>query len=81
MVNSTNIFRSGVNRREAENIIHKFLNNKDYKVLAVKGKWGIGKTHLVRNFLYEHRNNYYLYASVFGISSIEHLKARIVANY
>ncbi|MBD2496847.1 P-loop NTPase fold protein [Nostoc sp. FACHB-280] len=81
MGDSTNIFCPGVNRREAANIIHKFLNNQDYKVLAIKGKWGIGKTHLVRSCLDEHRNNYYLYASVFGISSIEHLKARIVANY
>lgn len=81
MTGSTNTLRSGVSREEAENIINKFLSNKDYKVLAVKGKWGIGKTHLVRNFLDEHQKNYYLYASVFGISSIEQLKARIVGNY
>ena len=78
---STNAVNSGVNREQAESIIKKFLDNENYRVLAVKGKWGVGKTHLVRTVLEEHRKNDCLYASVFGISSIEHLKSRIVANY
>jgi 3-methyladenine DNA glycosylase AlkC len=78
---STNAVNSGVNREQAESIIKKFLDNENYRVLAVKGKWGVGKTHLVRTILEEHRKNDCLYASVFGISSIEHLKSRIVANY
>ncbi|MFM9156363.1 MAG: P-loop NTPase fold protein, partial [Dolichospermum sp.] len=78
---STNPVNSGVNREEAESIIEKFLDNENYRVLAVKGKWGVGKTHLVRTVLDKHQKNDYLYASVFGISSIEHLKARIFANY
>ncbi|MFM6278567.1 MAG: P-loop NTPase fold protein, partial [Dolichospermum sp.] len=78
---STNPVNSGVNRKEAESIIEKFLDNENYRVLAVKGKWGVGKTHLVRTVLDKHQKNDYLYASVFGISSIEHLKARIFANY
>ncbi|MFM6215134.1 MAG: P-loop NTPase fold protein [Dolichospermum sp.] len=81
---STNPVNSGVNRKEAESIIEKFLKNDNYdnyRVLAVKGKWGVGKTHLVRTVLDKHQKNDYLYASVFGISSIEHLKARIFANY
>ncbi|MBD2594202.1 hypothetical protein H6G74_07645 [Nostoc spongiaeforme FACHB-130] len=80
MTDSTNIFRSGVSREEAENIINKFLNNEHYRVLAVKGKWGVGKTHLVQKLLNEHSGEYYYYASVFGISSIEQLKGRIIAN-
>ncbi|MGM3307570.1 P-loop NTPase fold protein [Anabaena sp. WFMT] len=77
----TNTVNSGVNRKQAESIIKKFLDNENYRVLAVKGKWGVGKTHLVRTVLDKHHKNYYLYASVFGISSIEHLKARIFANH
>ncbi|MEA5576978.1 P-loop NTPase fold protein [Anabaena sp. UHCC 0451] len=78
---STNPVNYGVNREEAESIIERFLDNENYRVLAVKGKWGVGKTHLVRSVLDEHQKNDYLYTSVFGISSIEHLKARIFANY
>ena len=78
---STNAVNSGVNREQAESIIKKFLDNENYRVLAVKGKWGVGKTHLVRTVLEEHHKNDCLYASVFGISSIQHLKARIFANY
>ncbi|MFM6267378.1 MAG: P-loop NTPase fold protein, partial [Dolichospermum sp.] len=66
---STNPVNSGVNREEAESIIEKFLDNENYRVLAVKGKWGVGKTHLVRTVLAKHQKNDYLYASVFGISS------------
>ncbi|MBK1990931.1 hypothetical protein A0J48_026050, partial [Sphaerospermopsis aphanizomenoides BCCUSP55] len=81
LAKSTNPVNSGVNREDAVSIIEKFLDNENYRVLAVKGKWGVGKTHLVRNVLDKHRKNDYLYASVFGISSIEHLQARIVGNY
>ncbi len=81
MNENTNKASSGVNREEAKSILNRFLYNKDYKVLAVKGKWGVGKTHLVQKFLDEHKKEYYSYASVFGISSIEHLKSRLIASY
>lgn len=81
MAESTEEENIGVNREEAESILKRFLDNKDYRVLAVNGKWGIGKTHLVQTFLNKHTESYYLYASVFGISSIEQLKARLIANY
>lgn len=81
MTENINKANSGVSREEAENILKKFLDNENYKVLAVKGNWGVGKTHLVQSFLYKHKEEYYYYGSVFGISSIEQLKARILANY
>ncbi|BAY67168.1 KAP P-loop domain protein (plasmid) [Calothrix brevissima NIES-22] len=81
MTESTNTPRSGYSREEAESFIKKFLSNNNYKVLAVKGKWGVGKTYLVHNFLSDNKKDYYYYASVFGISSIEQLKGRIVANF
>ena len=84
MTESTNKANSGVSRKEAESILKRFLDEKhykeNYKVLAVNGKWGIGKTHLVQTFLNTETEGYYLYASVFGISSIEQLKARLIAN-
>ncbi|MBD2665892.1 hypothetical protein B6N60_02705 [Richelia sinica FACHB-800] len=80
MTESTNQANAGVNREEAKSILKRFFENENYRVLAVNGKWGIGKTHLVQTFLEEHHKNYYLYASVFGISSIEQLKARLIAN-
>lgn len=81
MTQSTNLANSGVSREEAESILKRFLNNENYRVLAVKGTLGIGKTYLVQNFLSKYKKEYYFYGSVFGISSIEQLKARIIANY
>ncbi|MDB9445634.1 P-loop NTPase fold protein [Anabaena sp. CS-542/02] len=81
MNDSTHKASYGVNREDAESILTRFLDNKDYKVLAVKGEWGVGKTYLVQNFLLKHQRKYYCYGSVFGISSIEQLKARILASY
>jgi hypothetical protein len=68
----------GTSREEASEIIAKFLEDEDRKVLAVKGKWGVGKTHLVQNVLRSQTSFYY--SSVFGISSLEQLKAQILAN-
>lgn len=81
MIQNTNKANARINREKAESILKRFLKNEDYSVLAVNGKWGIGKTHLVQNFLYEHTKSYYYYVSIFGISSIEQLKARLIANY
>jgi hypothetical protein len=81
MTQNTNKANARINREEAKSILKRFLENEDYSVLAVNGKWGIGKTHLVQNFLYEHTKSYYYYVSIFGISSIEQLKARLIANY
>ncbi|MBD2693937.1 P-loop NTPase fold protein [Anabaena catenula] len=80
MTEITNKANAGVNRQEAKSIIKRFLDNEHYRVLAVNGKWGIGKTHLVQTFVNTETEGYYLYASVFGISSIEQLKARLIAN-
>ncbi|MFM6674116.1 MAG: P-loop NTPase fold protein [Dolichospermum sp.] len=81
MTQNTNKANARIDREKAESILKRFLKNEDYSVLAVNGKWGIGKTHLVQNFLYEHTKSYYYYVSIFGISSIEQLKARLIANY
>ncbi|MFM6012536.1 MAG: P-loop NTPase fold protein [Dolichospermum sp.] len=81
MTQNTNKANARIDRKKAKSILERFLKNEDYSVLAVNGKWGIGKTHLVQNFLYEYKKSYYYYVSIFGISSIEQLKARLIANY
>ncbi|MFM6367632.1 MAG: P-loop NTPase fold protein, partial [Dolichospermum sp.] len=81
MTQNTNKANARIDRKKAKSILERFLENEDYSVLAVNGKWGIGKTHLVQNFLYKHTKSYYYYVSIFGISSIEQLKARLIANY
>ncbi|MFM6756411.1 MAG: P-loop NTPase fold protein, partial [Dolichospermum sp.] len=81
MTQNTNKANARIDREKAKSILERFLKNEDYSVLAVNGKWGIGKTHLVQNFLYKHTKSYYYYVSIFGISSIEQLKARLIANY
>ncbi|MGM3304379.1 P-loop NTPase fold protein [Anabaena sp. WFMT] len=85
MSENTNTAKSGVSREKVESIINNFLENKkNYKVLALKGQWGVGKTYLLQNILSKHKEDkeeFHYYASVFGISSIEQLKARLLANY
>jgi chromosomal replication initiation ATPase DnaA len=72
MSENTNTANSEVSREKVESIINNFLENKEnYKVLALKGQWGVGKTYLVQNILSKHKQEFYYYASVFGISSIE----------
>lgn len=77
--NKSNI-NIGLERQEAEKVLRAFLHEKsEVKVLAIKGDWGIGKTHLVREFLANNIKRYY-YGSVFGISSIDELKIKLLSN-
>ena len=61
MTQNTNKANARINREKAESILKRFLENEDYSVLALKGKWSVGKTHLVENFLSEHRKDDYSY--------------------
>ncbi|MFN7717113.1 MAG: P-loop NTPase fold protein, partial [Pseudanabaenaceae cyanobacterium] len=70
----------GVSRTEAEEILINFLNDENLKVLLIKGKWGVGKTHLVKNVLKECSKKQSYYGSMFGISSLEQLKGQILVN-
>jgi len=74
-----NKMNSGANRKEAEEILVSFLKDENLKVLVIKGKWGVGKTHLVRSVLRSHSKQFY-YGSLFGISSLKQLKAQILIN-
>lgn len=66
------------------NELRKFLLQTEPEVLVLKGKWGVGKTYLWNQILSELRNDqsivgyrWYCYTSLFGINSLEKLKASI----
>ena len=60
--------------------IDKFLGSTTPEVLAIRGKWGVGKTFTWNQFLVDaaHRNavglERYSYVSLFGINSLDSLK-------
>lgn len=51
-------------------------NRKRYSIL-IDGKWGIGKSYTVNNFLKDKRNSQYSF-SVFGIKNIENIEKTII---
>jgi len=73
--------KTGLDRSKAEKSLESFLDLKnEAKVFVLKGEWGVGKTHLVKEFLSKKGREYY-YGSVFGISSINELKMQLWSNF
>lgn len=66
--------------------IEKFLNNSTPEVMAIKGKWGVGKTYCWNKFLKEAKDSdrikleKYAYVSMFGINSLDAFKYAIFEN-
>lgn len=64
--------------------IHKFLITKEPEVLAIKGDWGVGKTHFWDKYIEEFKEECalksYSYVSLFGINSIDALKQSAFLN-
>lgn len=63
-------------------LIH-LLQDKDNKVLTLSGKWGTGKTHLlreVRDASTDQAVKEALYVSLFGLSDMSQIKLKIVQN-
>lgn len=66
--------------------IFNFLNNNEPAVVAIKGKWGVGKTYSWNSFLQtaKQKNNIkferYSYVSLFGVNSLDALKYSIFEN-
>lgn len=62
------------------NELNRFLKSPDAEVLALRGKWGVGKTYSWNQILADanHRNEIsrerYAYLSLFGISSLDDLR-------
>ncbi|MBD2730487.1 hypothetical protein H6G96_30270 [Nostoc sp. FACHB-892] len=65
------------------NQINKFLINETPEVLAIRGKWGVGKTFAWNKFLEDAKKERritlrrYAYVSLFGCNSLDSLKLRI----
>lgn len=57
------------------------LGNTDSKVIALSGRWGTGKTHLWNEVKAESEKKEIkkaLYVSLFGLSSIDHVKRKLM---
>ncbi len=61
-------------------LLHVFRDS-DNKVIALTGKWGTGKTHLWTEIKGESDDAFVqkaLYASLFGLSSINQVKRKLI---
>jgi len=57
------------------------LSESDNKVIALSGKWGTGKTHLwteVQAEVRDDKERNALYVSLFGLSSVDQLKRKLI---
>jgi hypothetical protein len=64
----------------------RFLESKDPEVICIRGSWGVGKTYAWNNRLGDaHRDGRiglerYSYVSLFGLNSLDEMKAAIFEN-
>jgi len=61
----------------------RLLTRDDNKVIALSGKWGTGKTHLwneVKDASADEKVNQALYVSLFGLSSIDQVKRKLIES-
>jgi hypothetical protein len=68
--------------RVRSNII-KLLQDMDYKVIALTGKWGTGKTFLwesISDQVFKETNKKPIFVTLFGARSVNDLKLRIIQN-
>lgn len=72
--------------KTAMKVVGDFLSDASGKVLAIKGSWGVGKTHFWRKEVAKEARkkdssiSKYSYVSLFGISSIDQIKFAIFEN-
>lgn len=61
-----------------------FLKSEEPQVLAIQGRWGIGKTHIWKNSIEENKTivpqNKYSYVSLFGVKSVDDIKRTVFEN-
>lgn len=72
-----------MNRETTKSDLLFYLRDSRVPVIALKGLWGTGKTHLwneVRNEFAPIEGNDHLYASCFGLNSIDQIKATLFQN-
>jgi hypothetical protein len=62
--------------------LRRFLQSDDQKVFLLHGRWRIGKTYFWRHFVKAQRQSvresFYSYVSLFGASSVTHVKSLIL---
>lgn len=61
----------------------KLLADQDSKVIALSGRWGTGKTHLWNEVVAaseDDRVNASLYVSLFGLSSVDQIKRKLIES-
>jgi hypothetical protein len=65
-------------------VVERFLTSQGTEVLAIKGSWGVGKSHAWRELVESFKNaiqpKTYAYVSLFGINSLAELRVAILAN-
>jgi GTPase SAR1 family protein len=67
-----------ITRKDISNYLTNVLERDEPAVIALKGKWGVGKTFFIRKFLDDNFPDKYVYVSLFGKSSIEEVIKEIV---
>lgn len=64
-----------------EDVLRRFVIEKSPAAIALQGAWGVGKTHLwgevVERHLVARPDEAYAYVSLFGINSLQELKAAV----
>jgi hypothetical protein len=68
---------------ETKTHLVQLLSDRDNKVIALSGKWGTGKSHLwreVKNASPDEQVKNALYVSLFGLTSIDQVKLKIVQS-
>ncbi len=67
-----------------ENRVREFIHSKTPEVIAIYGKWGVGKTYFWQELLKKEKKSIaykkYSYVSLFGINTLEALKYAIFEN-
>lgn len=66
-------------------VLEKFAIEPECSAIVLKGKWGVGKSHLwdsvIRAKKEQLSKSYYSYVSLFGIGSLKELKQAIYENF
>ncbi|WP_028215348.1 P-loop NTPase fold protein [Paraburkholderia mimosarum] len=74
--------RQPTTRGVIESILFDFLDSPKPEVLAISGKWGVGKTYTVQSIVSEYSGkgslSRYSYVSAFGVRSIGDLRSTIL---
>ncbi len=75
-----------MDKRVFEKVLIEFLQKKSQRTFILKGSWGAGKTYFYKAVIEDYKkannidNRTFCYASVFGFSTIDEVKAQLIAS-